>query len=203
MENTVVVDVKQNLQAMLEQINEQKKIVVKQKKLFNTQRKNAKVKQKAILKKAKEVELKGDERDALISSIEKLMQTRINRDIILVQAEGDSSRYVKCIYKENGVTLDEYLTNLVTTYASNFDSENTEEMKQFVLNKLQEAKVLKKNYFPYSSSITKGYFEEKPCRIFLDDKRNVSRVENEVYLTAEGMNRFRFKELKAIYHNAG
>lgn len=199
MENTVVVDVKQNLQFMLQQINEQKKIVVDQKKLFNAQRKKANTKKKAILKKAKEIEIKGDEKDSLIASIEELMQARIHQDIVLVKVEEDSSRYVKCIYKNNGITLDEYLTNLVTTYSSYFDSDNIEENKEFVMLLLHESKLLKKNYYPYTSSITKGYFEEKPCRIFLDDKLNISRVENEVYLTTEGINRLRFKELKHIY----
>lgn len=201
MENTVVVDVKQNLESMLGQINEQKKILVKQKKLFKAHCKNAKTKKKAIASKAKEVELKGNERNTLIDTIENLIQARIDKNIVLLRTEGDSSRYVKCIYKENGVTLDEYITNLVTVYASYFDSENIEENKQIVLNKLRDAKVLKQNYLPYLTSIMKGYFEEKPCCIFLDDKRNVSRVENEVYLTTEGINRLRFKELKDIYRS--
>lgn len=198
MENAVV-DVRENLQSMLQQINEQKKIVIAQKKKCKAQRKNAKVKKSAIDKKTKEVILKGKERTALINNIEELMQTRINQDIVLVRTEGDSSRYVKCIYKENAITLDEYITNLVKAHASFFESENEEDNKQWVLNKLHESKILKQNHFPYSSSITKGYFEEKPCRIFLDDKRSVSRVENEAYLTTEGINRLRFKELKDVY----
>lgn len=201
MENSVVVNTKQNLKAMLKQIKEQKEIVIKQKKMFKAQRKNTKIKKKDILKKTKEIEIRGNVRDALISSIEELMQTRIDQNVMLVKTEGDSSRYAKCIYKENGITLDEYITNLVTEHSSYFDSGNIEENKQLVLTKLHDEKILKQNYYPYTSSLIKGYFEEKPCCVFLDDKLDVSRVENKIYLTTEGINRFQFKELKDIYQS--
>jgi len=199
MNNSIaMVDVKSNLEVMLQMIDEQKAIVSEQSKRFKKNRKAATKKVRAIKKAGKEVEVKGKEREALIRSVEELLNTRLEKDVVLVRAEGDSSRFVRCIYK-TGTTLKDYLTTLARSHTAYFETDDVEENLETLYTRLHNKKVLKKNYYPYSSGIARGYFEEKPASIILDRELNASRVDNEVYITVEGMNRLRFKELSPVY----
>lgn len=189
-------DVRANILAATKFLNEQRLLLEKQGQDVERQRKEKEAKAKKIKHFNKEIELKGKEREKLVQEVEKLMKVRIDKDVKLVQTGQDSNRYVKCIYKQNRMTLQEHLDVFIMSHGDQLDDEMKANPMQSILELLHEKKILKKNFKPYQSAVTKGYFEEKPVRIYVDPKNGAVRVETEVYITVAGIERLRSKELK-------
>ena len=189
-------DVRANILAATKFLNEQRLLLEQQGKDVERQRKEKEARAKKIKNFNKEIELKGKEREKLVQEVEKLMKIRIDKDVKLVETGQDSNRYVRCIYKQNRMTLKEYLENFITSHGSQLDEEMKENPMQSLMELLRDKKILKKNFKPYQSAVTKGYFEEKPVHIYVDSKNGAVRVETEVYITVTGIERLRSKELK-------
>lgn len=191
-------DVRTNILMAADFLKEQKRLLRKQSNNMQKYRTEKEVKTERLSKNSEEIELKGQERELLIKEVENLLKVRIEKDVVLLETGHDSNRYIRCIYKQNRTTLKGFLQDLVTVYGDGLDEEMKEQPVPSLLQMLHDKKVLKKNFKPYSTAFMKGYFEEKPSRIYVDSNKNAIRVETEVYITAAGANRLRLKELKPI-----
>jgi hypothetical protein len=196
MESTT--DVRANILMAADFLKEQKRLLKKQSNNMLKFKTEKEEKTERLAKNSEEIELKGQERELLIKEVEDLLKVRLERDVVLVETGHDSKRYIRCIYKQNRTTLKNFLQDLVTVYGDGLEEEMKEDPIQSLLQLLHEKKVLKKDFKPYSTAFSKGYYEEKPSRIYVDSNKNAIRVETEVYITAAGANRLRLKELKPI-----
>ena len=138
------------------------------------------------------------ERELLIEEVETLLNTRLQKDIVLIETGHDSNRYIRCVYKNNRTTISEFLEGFVAVYGDGLSDEMKADPLRSLLNLLHEKKVLKKDFKPYLRSVSNGFYEEKPSRIYLDSDKNAVRVETDAYITAAGANRLRMNELKPI-----
>ncbi|WP_232357421.1 phage antirepressor KilAC domain-containing protein [Bacillus tropicus] len=191
-------DVRTNILMAADFLKEQKRLLKKQSNVMQKHKEEKEEKAERLTKNSEEIELKGQERELLIKKVENLLKVRLEKDVVLVEAGHDSNRYVRCIYRQNRTTLKGFLEDLVAVYGDGLAEEMRTNPVQSLLQLLHEKKVLKKDYKPYSTSFSKGYFEEKPVRIYVDSNKNAIRIETEVYITASGTNRLRLKELKPI-----
>lgn len=191
-------DVRTNILMAADFLKEQKRLLKKQSNVMQKHKEEKEEKAERLTKNSEEIELKGQERELLIKKVENLLKVRLEKDVVLVEAGHDSKRYIRCIYRQNRTTLKGFLEDLVAVYGDGLEEEMRENPIPSLLQLLHEKKVLKKDYKPYSTAFSKGYFEEKPARIYVDSNKNAIRVETEVYITASGSNRLRLKELKPI-----
>lgn len=191
-------DVKTNIKMAVDFLNEQRQLLKKQELDVQKQREEKNLRAKKLSENSTEIELKGKEREKLIEEVESLMKVKLDRDVKLIETGHDSNRYVRCIYKSNRMTLEEYLTSFSETYAKGLEEDMKENPVPSLLQYLHERKLLKKNFKPYSTAVAKGYFEEKPVRIYVCPKKRAMRVETDVFLTASGSFRLHDKELKRI-----
>ncbi|MGM2632453.1 hypothetical protein [Bacillus cereus group sp. Bce040] len=191
-------DVRANVLMVADFLKEQKRLLKKQSNVMQKHKEEKETKAELLNKNFEEIELKGQERELLIKKVENLLKVRLEKDVVLVEAGHDSNRYIRCIYKQNRTTLKGFLEDLVTVYEDGLAEEMKDNPIQSLLQLLHEKKVLKKNFKPYSTAFSNGYYEEKPARIYVDSDKNAVRVETEVYITATGANRLRLKELKPV-----
>lgn len=191
-------DVRANILMATDFLKEQKRLLRKQSNDMQKYKAEKDEKTERLAKNTQEIELKGQERELLITEVEKLLKVRLEKDVILVETGHDSKRYVRCIYKQNRITLNQFLQDFVDVYGDGLPEDMKESPVTSLLQLLHEKKVLKKDFKPYSTSVSKGYYEEKPARIYVDSNKNAIRVETEAYITAAGANRLRLKELKPI-----
>lgn len=191
-------DVKTNIQMAVEFLNEQRQLLKKQELDVQKQREEKNARAKKLSKNTAEIELKGKERERLIEEVESLMKVKLDRDVKLIETGHESNRYVRCIYQSSRMTLEDYLKDFSNTYEKGLEEDMKENPVESLLQLLHEQKLLKKNFKPYSTAVAKGYFEEKPVRIYVCPKKRAMRVETDVFLTASGSYRLRDKELKRI-----
>lgn len=191
-------DIKTNVLMAADFLNEQKQLLKKQSEEMQRFKREKEQKTYRLKKTNDEIELKGKERELLIQEVEKLLFIRLEKDVVLVETGTDSNRFIRCIYKQNKVTLTQFLQDFVSVYGDGLGKEMKENPVHSLLQLLHEKKVLKKDFKPYQSSVSKGFYEEKPVRIYMDSNKNAVRVETEVYITAAGANRLKMKELKPV-----
>ncbi|WP_257146730.1 hypothetical protein [Priestia megaterium] len=195
-------NVKTNLLMAQDFLKEQRRLIAEQALEMETQRVQKEEKTKLLNIKNEEIELKGKERELLIEQVENLMKTKLEKDVVLLQTGQNSNRFIRCIYKNNRTTLRQFLHDFVHVYENGLEEYMKDNPVDSLLQMLHEKKVLKKDYKPYLTSVSKGFYEEKPARIYVDPIKGAIRVETEVYITAAGANRLRMKELKPILRRA-
>ncbi|WP_368532154.1 hypothetical protein [Cytobacillus horneckiae] len=189
-------DVKRNISMAADFLKVQKRLLRKQV-IEMDKFKEAKLeKSKRLNKNNEEIELKGQERELLIKEVENLMKVRLEKDVVLIETGQESNRYIRCMYSHNRTTLHQFIEDFADVFADGLPEDMKENPIDSILQMLHDKKMLKKDLKPYISSVSKGFYEEKPSRIYLDGNKNAVRVETEAYITASGANRLRLKELK-------